>query len=197
MTLGAVLAAGEARRFGSVKQLAPFRGRPLIEWPLAALLAGGVDRAIVVIGARADEILAGAQLGGAEARRCDGWREGLAASVRLAAGAAAELGADALVIVLGDQPLLSGEAVRRVRVADPRHQAACASYRGVLGHPMLVRGAALAQLAAVTGESGARGELERLGLHPVPCDGCGSAEDVDTPADLARLEALADRPNGG
>src|SRR5918997_1615678 len=60
---GLVLAAGAARRFGGPKQLAELDGRPLLEHALAAL--SGLDRIVVVLGARADEIRAGADLGAA------------------------------------------------------------------------------------------------------------------------------------
>ena len=44
---GAVLAGGAGRRMGAAKALVPFRGRPLIEWPLAALRAE-LDEVVVV-----------------------------------------------------------------------------------------------------------------------------------------------------
>ncbi|HWI73248.1 MAG TPA: NTP transferase domain-containing protein, partial [Baekduia sp.] len=51
--VGVLLAAGAGTRFGgdTPKPLAPFRGRPLFTWPLAALRDGGAERAIVVTGA--------------------------------------------------------------------------------------------------------------------------------------------------
>ena len=44
--LGAVLAGGGARRFGSDKALAPLHGRPLIDWVTSALLAQ-VDELVI------------------------------------------------------------------------------------------------------------------------------------------------------
>ena len=68
--LGLVLAAGEGGRFGGPKQLARVDGRPLIEHALAAL--AGLDRVVVVLGARADEIRAGADLSARRGRRLRG-----------------------------------------------------------------------------------------------------------------------------
>ena len=59
-----VLAAGKGTRMKSElpKVLIPVCGRPMIEFVLEALRAGGIDRIIVVVGYRADlvrETLAG------------------------------------------------------------------------------------------------------------------------------------------
>ena len=94
MSAGVVLAAGEGRRFGGPKQLALLDGRPLVEHALAAL--AGLDRVVVVLGAHADEVRRGADLGAAEVVVCDGWEEGMGASLR--AGLAALRGADEVVI---------------------------------------------------------------------------------------------------
>jgi CTP:molybdopterin cytidylyltransferase MocA len=47
--VGLVLAAGAATRFGAPKQIADFRGRPLIHWPLSALRAGGLEWVLAVV----------------------------------------------------------------------------------------------------------------------------------------------------
>src|SRR5579871_3988981 len=85
---GLVLAAGEARRFGSPKQLAPYRGRPLLEHALAAMAAArSVGVTVVVLGARADEVLATVDLQGARPVICADWADGQSVSLR--AGVAA------------------------------------------------------------------------------------------------------------
>ena len=57
---GIILAAGEGRRFGGAKQLAPLNGRPLIEHALEAMLAvPALDPVVIVLGAHADRIRGG------------------------------------------------------------------------------------------------------------------------------------------
>jgi len=192
--VGVLLAAGAGTRFGGgvPKQLQPFRGAPLLGWPLAALRDGGVDRVVVVLGARADEVEAGAALGGAEVVRCAGWAEGLSASLRAGVGAAA--GAEAVVVALADQPLLDARAVARVLAAraPAEHGALRATYAGAPGHPTLLESSTFARVAALRGDAGARELLRdpatRVGL--VACDGLGRPDDADTPEALARLETL-------
>ena len=215
--VGVLLAAGAGSRFGSgpPKVLSLFRGRPLLTWPLAALRDGGVDRVVVVLGARADEVEAGAKLGGAQVVRCADWSEGLSASLRKGVqavnarsgspgvpiwdtrrpGPTAVGGADAVVIALADQPLLDARAVARLIAARAPSclDALRATYAGVPGHPTLLESSTFGAVERLRGDAGARALLDdpgrRVGL--VACDGLGRPDDADTPAALARLEALA------
>jgi CTP:molybdopterin cytidylyltransferase MocA len=174
MSAGLVLAAGEGRRFGGPKQLARVGGRPLIEHALAAL--AGLDRVVVVLGARADEIRAGAELGGAEVVVCADWAEGMGASLR--AGLAALDGADEVVIVLADQPFITAAAVARVRAASG--EAARAVYGGAPGHPVVVRPAVLERARELHGDQGFRG----VPMTEVECGDLADPQDIDTRADL-------------
>ncbi len=215
--VGVLLAAGAGSRFGGdgvTKVLAPFRGRPLLTWPLTALRDGGVDRVVVVLGARADEVEAGAELGAAQVVRCAEWSEGLSVSLRTGVQAAsdrsgsagvpiadttrpgptADGGADAVVIALADQPLLDARAVARlIAVREPsRFDALRATYACVPGHPTLLESSMFEAVENLRGDAGARALLDdpatRVGL--IACDGLGRPDDVDTPEALARLAAL-------
>jgi CTP:molybdopterin cytidylyltransferase MocA len=184
--VGVLLAAGAGSRFGGEvpKPLVPFRGRPLLTWPLAALRDGGIEDIILVAGAHADAIHAAVP--DARIVHCADWAEGLSASLR--AGVAAAADADAVVIALADQPLLSGEAVARVIAArEPdRFDAIRATYVGTPNHPTLIESSLFSAVAELGGDTGARPLLRAAKL--VPCDGLGSSEDADTPEALARLE---------
>jgi len=183
---GLVLAAGAGERFGGPKQIAQLRGKPLLEHVLAAMEAAGLDGTVVVLGARADEVRAAVPLHGAEPVVADDWREGMAASLR--AGVAALEPCDAVVVVLGDQPLLSPEAIARVaRAGGP---AARATYAGVPGHPVLIGRELFDRVRALEGDQGAAA-LVRDAIE-VPCDGLGRPDDVDTPTEL---EGLLGSPN--
>jgi CTP:molybdopterin cytidylyltransferase MocA len=174
MSAGLVLAAGEGRRFGGPKQLARVGGRPLIEHALRAL--DGLDRVVVVLGARVDEIRAGAELGDAEVVVCAGWAEGMGASLR--AGLAALDGADEVVIVLADQPFITAAVVARVRAAPG--DAARAVYGGAPGHPVVVRRPVLRRAGELHGDKGFRG----VPMTEVECGDLADPRDIDTQADL-------------
>jgi CTP:molybdopterin cytidylyltransferase MocA len=173
-TVGLVLAAGEGRRFGGPKQLARVDGRPLVEHALAAVAA--LDRVVVVLGAHAGEIRAGADLGGTELVVCEDWAEGMAASLR--AGIAAVPDAEEVVVVLADQPFITPAAVDRVRAAPG--DAARATYGGAPGHPVVLRRGLLSRAGELRGDAGFRG----VAMTEVECGDLADPRDIDTQADL-------------
>lgn len=189
MTIGGlVLAAGAGRRFGGPKALARLDGRPLVEIVHERLVAAGCDPVVTVLGAEADEVWSGADLGEVVVNAA--WQEGLASS--LEAGLDALDGrAEVVVIVLADQPRIGTSAVERLVDAwRDGAQAAVATYGGKPRNPVLLAASVWEQvLAEAHGDVGARAWLRN---HPdqvveVPCDDTGSPVDVDTPGDLENL----------
>ncbi|MGF7235647.1 MAG: nucleotidyltransferase family protein, partial [Frankia sp.] len=125
----------------------------------------------------------------------DDWSSGIAASLR--AGLAAfdgEPDVTAVVVALADQPLIGSAAVARLIAArGAGTSAAVATYGGAARNPVLLERSVWSDVAAAAhGDLGARVWLR---AHPtlvtaVDCDGTGLPDDVDTPADLARVVEL-------
>lgn len=191
-----ILAAGESRRFGSPKQLAPLHGRPLLQHVVDAVEAvPALCEVIVVLGARAEEIVGAVRLDGARIVRCADWQEGMAASLR-AGAAALPHDVEAALIVLGDQPLVTPAAISRVadlavaEAADERSgaDAVRATYGGVPGHPVALGRRLLARIPALRGDAGARELLRTAEVRLVEAGPPGAGIDVDTPEEL---EAIA------
>jgi CTP:molybdopterin cytidylyltransferase MocA len=186
---GLVLAAGAGERFGGRKQLAELGGRPLLEHVLIAMEAAPLDRVAVVLGAHAAEVIADVPLHGAAPEVCEDWSQGMGASLRTGV-AALQADCDAIVVALGDQPLLAPAAVGRVvegRGGDA--VAVRATYGGVAGHPVLLERPLYPRVRELRGDEGARGLLRDVRVRDVPCDGLGAPDDVDTPAVLDGLRA--------
>ncbi len=182
-----VLAAGGASRFGGPKQLAALEGRPLVQHALDA--AAGLDEVVLVVGARADEILAAVRPGAARVVRCADWEEGMAASLR--AGLAA-LDADWSVILLADQPGIGLGAVERVAAAAagaaPGVEAVRGAYAGRPSHPVALGRRLAAAAAGLRGDAGARALLDPATTLLVEVGDVAHDADVDTPAALDALK---------
>ncbi|MEV4420257.1 nucleotidyltransferase family protein [Patulibacter sp. NPDC049589] len=184
-TVAVVLAAGEGRRFGGPKQLAPLHDRPLLRHALDAVLGcDAVDAVVVVLGARHEEVRAGVDLTGVRVVINDAWASGPTGSLRAGVRAARDDGAGTIVVTLGDQPLLRSADVARV-LAVPA-DAARAVHDGRPGHPVVVRGALVTPFVDATGDDERRALLRAVAV-PVEVDG---GPDVDTPADLDRVRAV-------
>jgi molybdenum cofactor cytidylyltransferase len=183
VTIGAlVLAAGEGRRFGGTKQLAELDGRPLLEHALAAVQ--GISPRVVVLGHAADEIRAGVDLHGAEPVLCEDWHEGQSASLRR--GLAALADADAVLVVLGDQPGITASAIDAVLAEGGDEDAVRATYDGVPGHPVLLRRVLLDRAGELRGDSGFRDLLRGARVREVEVGHLADPADIDTREELAR-----------
>jgi CTP:molybdopterin cytidylyltransferase MocA len=191
--LGVVLAAGGSRRMGRPKQLAELDGRPLLAHVLAALEEAPVDRVVVALGGAADQVLARVDLGRAEPLVVEGWDAGMG---HVLASVLAEDAGDwlAVVVLLGDQPLVAGGAVARVVEAwrAGAGPVVTATYGGRPGHPKLFDRRLLPELRRLTGDAGAR---DLVAAHPewvhlVEVGDLGSDADIDVEADLERVGHL-------
>lgn len=181
-----MLAAGEGRRFGDAKQLAPLDGRPLLAHVLE--LALPYDP-IVVLGAHAARIAEAVDFSGTQVVRCDEWRSGQAASLRTGITALGP-NEDAALVLLGDQPRLTAAVVdgTLARRDDARWDAVRPTFADAPGHPVLLTRAVLDRAAELQGDEGARGLLRDVRVGTWAADGLGDPRDVDEPADLVRLE---------
>ena len=192
---GLLLAAGAGRRMGGPKALVELSGEPLVRRGIELLRAGGCDPVVVVVGASAEAVRP--LCGGAQVVEAAGWESGMGASLRAGLGALdTDPRAQACVVALVDQPLVTAVAVDRLRAAHADGAtAAVATYDGRARNPVLLDRSTWADVsAAAVGDEGARGWLR---AHPdlvrsVDCTDVGAPDDLDTPADLAALrEATA------
>jgi molybdenum cofactor cytidylyltransferase len=177
-----ILAAGGGTRFDperpGAKLLAPFRGRPLVTWAVEHASAAGLDGTWVVTGA-AD--LGPALPPGVRQIANPRWAAGQATSLRAALDAAWAEGRPAIVVGLGDQPLVPPEAWRAVAASSS--PIALADYGGCRGHPVRL-GREVWPLLPSEGDGGARGVMAARPelVQAVPCP--GNPADIDTREDL-------------
>jgi len=169
-----VLAAGEGRRYGGLKQLHEIDGRPMLERVLAIVAEAGPEHRVVVLGARAGTILERIDVHGAKPVVCDRWDAGQAASLH-AGLEALPAAAEWALVVLGDGPGLDPRAVERMlAAAQPGDDTIrAADYGSGRSHPVLIPRARFGDIPD-HGERPVRG----LPAEAVDC------RDLDPPGDV-------------
>ena len=185
MKIGAVvLAAGEGRRFGGNKLLAIVGGEPVITRVLRAL--DGIER-VVVVGAHVEELMQ--YLRSEVVIYNPNYREGMSTSIKL--GLRFFQDYDAVLIVLGDMPLITRETINEI--INAYHEGCTAvipTHRGLRGNPVLIHRSLFNELMRLRGDVGARELLKgRADVCYVEC-GPEVIMDIDTLDDLARIERI-------
>ena len=184
----ALLAAGRSQRFGIEDKLsAPLGGIALIEWAAEAGRSIKAAHHFVVTGP--DVLQQACPAGYAQLLNPDAG-EGLASSLRVAAREASKAGASAMLVLLGDMPLVrpSHLATLVATFAEDPTRPVFSHARGNAAQPPAILPSVLfPAIEALSGDSGARSIARAATLVEAPPD---SLLDVDTPADLALCARL-------
>ena len=132
---GLVLAAGGSSRLGQPKQLLPFGPATLLDHTLTTARECQFEQLLVAIGGAADDVRTQVDLSGTDVVVNDAFGEGCSSSIAAAMGAL-DSRADALVLLLGDQPGISIEAILALAAGSRGHAVGVCSYDDAPGHPL-------------------------------------------------------------
>lgn len=191
-----VLAAGGSRRLGRAKQLLTREGETLVHRAVRLAASTHPMRLLLVIGAHADQIrdaVAGLQV---EIVFNEGWDQGLASSLRVAASALET--SDAPCLILGcDQPALDHVHLQKLLEAATSAPSRCSatSHDGVPGIPAVVTAALLREAQSLEGDRGLRASLRHLPAEAIHLLQAPELQfDLDTPADVEKaiIDGLLD-----
>ncbi|MFC4405557.1 nucleotidyltransferase family protein [Haloarchaeobius iranensis] len=190
--VGVLLAAGTASRFGDgQKLLAELDGEPLVHHAARTLLDANVDGIVAVLGDRRERVAA-ALPEGVETVHNPDYAEGQATTVARGVRAAADRGADAAVIALGDMPCVDAGTVAALVDAfrGTGSDIVVPTAEGRRGNPVLFGAAHFDTLQSVSGDRGGRALFDSYPVERVAVADPGIHLDVDTEDDM---QALAER----
>jgi molybdenum cofactor cytidylyltransferase len=191
MSLAIVPAAGRAERFGSAKLVADLGGEPLIARTIRALVAGGVDRIVVVVapGSALLDLREPREVFGSPAVELvvnpDPDR-GMFSSIQAGLASA---GAHDVLVLPADMPFVRPATVAAVLAAAARGDAVILpTCRGSHGHPIGLPGSLAPALLLADPRSNLKEAVASTGVEhrELPVDDEGVLRDVDVPRDLDR-----------
>jgi molybdenum cofactor cytidylyltransferase len=186
---GLVLAAGSSSRLGQPKQLLPYRGTTLLDTTLDVARECGFDQLLVTIGGASAQVRNTVDFSGVDVVENVAFTSGCSSSISAAIAAVDERAAG-LVLMLGDQPGVSPDAVRRLIGEAGTSPLGVCRYADGRGHPFWFHRDVFADLLTLHGDK-AVWKLLESGRYPVAdVEVAGAVPlDVDTWDDYEALMA--------
>jgi len=201
-----ILAAGASTRLGQPKQLLRMGDESLLHRTARLALEAGCGPVFAVLGFEAETMRAelsgqGLEGFGLEIVVNENWQEGIGASLRTGMEAMQQLDRqpDSVLVLVCDQPRLTAEYLRTLIDS---HQSARKSansvtagvlitasvYAGRAGVPAVFSSGLFSELAALSGDRGARGLIQAHGARVQGIPWPEGELDLDRPEDLATIE---------
>jgi molybdenum cofactor cytidylyltransferase len=185
-----VLAAGTSSRMGSNKMLADFQGSAMVRATVTQALRSSVDEVIVVTGHDKGKVEAVLARMNVRFIHNPDFTTGLSTSLRC--GVSAAQNSDAVIVCLGDMPLVDNTVIDKLIAAfNPTEHRSIVlpTYQGKFGNPVLWGSEHFDKLLALDGDRGARTLIESLKADAIEIDAGSDAvlRDADTVEELRAL----------
>jgi molybdenum cofactor cytidylyltransferase len=184
-----VLAAGTSTRFGETKLVQHLRGKPLVQRALLAAQGACAGLVTLVVGHDKEAVTAAsAGLSDNVIVNCD-YELGIGTSIS-AGVRACRKDADAILIILADQPLVTAAHLNELidTWSGAKTEIVASWFEGIVIPPILFPKSAFDALCDLTGDTGAKKILldDQFDVRNVEFQ--PASLDVDTPGDLQNLD---------
>lgn len=186
-----ILAAGRSSRMGTLKQLLPLAGRPILEHVIQRVLEENFSKVIAVIGCQADAIQQAIYIDD------DRFQWVINKDYQLGQSSSLKLGLDHLapndmnvMVFLGDLPFITKETVHSIYETGRTMLTAYSEpfvlrpdYKGRAGHPVFFGRVEKGFFHRLQGDEGAKPLLKTIQTHRyIRVQDEGVVFDIDTPA---------------
>lgn len=183
-----VLAAGTSSRFGTTKQLEPWRGAALVRTVLSSAERACGERSLLVVGHDWQRVVQACRPIAGFIAINEAYRDGIGTSIRAAVRRIGHA-ADGILLLLADQPLVAPShlegLIERWRATPTAIIAS--RYADVVGPPVIFPRPDFAALAALEGDTGARSVVAAATARLITIECERAAVDIDRPEDLDAL----------
>ena len=182
-----VLAAGRSSRFGSSKLVQQFRGKPLVQYVLLAAQGACEGQVYLVVGHDQESVIeAAAGLFDRVIVNKD-FGDGIGTSIAAAARVCRNE-ADAILIALADQPLVTAAHIQNLidTWSGADNEIVSSSFDGIACPPILFPKGAFSALSELQGDNGAKSLLANDEFVVSSIDFPPAKFDIDRPEDLQR-----------
>jgi molybdenum cofactor cytidylyltransferase len=152
-----LLAAGQSKRMGELKQLMPFGQSTIVEQAVDNLLGSAVDEVIVVVGYKAEDVIKAIAAKSIKLVINPDYEQGMSTSI--IAGLKLVRGkVQGVMLAMGDQPLVDSQTINRLIEEFYNHDKGIAvpTYQGRRGHPIIFAIKYKKQLLKLRGDVGGR-----------------------------------------
>ncbi|MFC0471233.1 nucleotidyltransferase family protein [Halalkalibacter kiskunsagensis] len=187
---GIILAAGLSRRMGTAKLLLPYKNEPIIYHVIRHALNSSLSGVTIVVNSHLFPILnEEKKMNGAKVVVNDEASIGMSESVKVGIESIPS-DVDAVMFLLGDQPLLSAVEIDFVLHDYERHQKKIvqATYQNKRGHPVLFDKQYFCDLRLIQGDEGGRSIVKKYKEQVYYTEtGKEPIQDIDTKSDYERL----------
>ncbi len=157
MVSAILLAAGQSKRMGKLKQLMPFGQSTIVEQAVDNLLGSTVDEVIVVVGYKAEDVINAIAAKPVKVAINPDYEHGMSTSI-MAGLNLVHSGVQGVMLALGDQPLVDSQTINRLIEEFYNHDKGIAvpTYQGRRGHPIIFAIRYKKQLLKLSGDVGGR-----------------------------------------
>ena len=191
MIAGLILAAGESSRMGTPKATLAYRGQTFLESIVKTLQAAGLERIVVVLGHRAEDIQRQVHIEPAQVVINPDYRFGQTSSLQTGLRSLAEDELEAVLLCLVDHPVVAVATVEDIVASflECGAPVVIPSYHGRRGHPVLLGRQVFEELLGLTRDAGADSVVRRYrpATQYVEVEDRGVVIDVDDPEEYRRL----------
>jgi molybdenum cofactor cytidylyltransferase len=195
MIIGIILSAGESKRMGTPKQLLPWGKTIILQQVIDNAAASHLDKVLLVLGSHADEIAGKITISPKiEIVVNNDFKEGMSSSVKCGVKNA-PAGAEAFMLLLGDQPFISPAIIDRVldEYRKSKRGIVIPVYDKKRGHPVIFDAKYKPELLVIA-DRGAKSVVNNhlQDLQEVGLDAPEILTDIDTPQDYQKAKGQAE-----